>query len=131
VLALERSDVPGAWQLPQGGLEPGEEPLDAVMREIEEETGIEPRLLDPVTQEYRLLTYELPEAYRSGKTGRGQTQYWFLFKYSGTDEDIRPDRSREFSQWKWTSMEKLVSEVVEFRKPVYEELANFLENHRK
>jgi putative (di)nucleoside polyphosphate hydrolase len=123
VLALERRDVPGAWQLPQGGLEAGEDQLEAVMREILEETGIKESDLRLLPTEPRLLAYELPKEYRSKKTGRGQVQYWFLFCYNGPDEAITLGDKEEFKDWKWVSMDELVSSVVSFRKSVYQELA--------
>lgn len=126
VLALERSDVPGAWQLPQGGLIVGEEPLKAVKREILEETGIKGSDLQLLSTESRLLAYELPEEYRSKKTGRGQVQRWFLFCYKGPDEAITLGDREEFKDWRWMPMDELVSTVVPFRKSVYLELAEFL-----
>lgn len=126
VLALERKDVPGAWQLPQGGIDRGETPEQSVVREIREETGIGREQLKPITQETRLLSYELPDEHRTEKTGRGQTLYWYLFLYTGDAGGIDLKQSEEFRDWKWMSMEELVSEVVEFRKPVYRELETFL-----
>ncbi|UCE90269.1 MAG: NUDIX domain-containing protein, partial [Pseudomonadota bacterium] len=92
VLACRRSDVAGeAWQLPQGGIKVGEDPLDAVYREIAEETAIPREQLELVGVAPQWLTYELPEAYRSKKTGRGQTQKWHLFYFSGQTAEIKPD----------------------------------------
>ena len=67
VLAFERRDTPGSWQFPQGGLDPNEEPLDAVFREVEEETGIKKKHLQLITTKSKLLAYELPLDFRSGK----------------------------------------------------------------
>ena len=127
VLALERSDIPGAWQMPQGGLKIGEAPLVAVKREIREETGIEEGKLQKISSVNRLLAYELPINHRSKKTGRGQVQYWFVFRYQGTDERITLGDKKEFTAWKWISMDELVSSVVGFKRPVYEELVGYLE----
>jgi putative (di)nucleoside polyphosphate hydrolase len=125
VLVLERIDVPGAWQLPQGGLEVGEEPIEAIKREIREETGIKEINLRLLSPDPRLLAYELPREFRSKKTGRGQVQLWFLFCYEGSDEAITLGDKKEFRDWKWMSMDDLVSIVVPFRKPVYQELIPF------
>src|ERR1043166_5390864 len=81
VLALERKKIPEAWQLPQGGLERGEDPLAAVLREIGEETGISREELALLGDEPALLAYELPLNMRSEKTGRGQANYWFCFRF--------------------------------------------------
>lgn len=123
VLALERKDIPGAWQLPQGGLDEDESPLEAVKREIHEETGISVKNLELLSNESCLLAYELPPKARSRKTGRGQVQYWFLFRFSGPDEAITLGDKKEFSAWKWMSMDKLAAKVVWFKQPVYQELA--------
>ena len=124
ILALERADIPGAWQMPQGGLEEGEEPFDAVLREIEEETSIGPSSLKLVGQFPEPLAYELPPEGRSPKTGRGQVQYWFLFDYTGTATMTLPV-SGEFCSWRWVPFDELVSNVVTFRKPLYEKLAAY------
>lgn len=126
ILVLERADIPGAWQLPQGGLEEGEEPFEAILREIAEETGIPPGSLTLVGQYPEPLAYELPPEDRSAKTGRGQVQYWFLFDYSGTAAMALPVGG-EFRAWRWAPFDELVSNVVAFRKPLYETLAAYPE----
>jgi putative (di)nucleoside polyphosphate hydrolase len=122
VLALKRKDAPNSWQMPQGGLKPGEEPLDAAFREVEEETGIKPRDLRRLTKESPLLAYELPKKYRSPKTGRGQVHHWFLFQYTGPDEGITLGDGKEFKAWRWMPLSELAERVVAFRRPVYREL---------
>lgn len=123
VLALERADIPGAWQLPQGGLDAGEEPLQAALRETEEETGIPVKSLELLDTYPEPLAYELPPAARSPRTGRGQTQYWFLFRYSGSDEVIDALSGGEFRSWTWLPFDGLVETVADFRKPLYRRLA--------
>ena len=84
VLAFDRADVDGpAWQLPQGGLERGESPERAVWREVEEETGLTAARLELLGSLPEPLAYELPEAMRSARTGRGQVIYWFFFALVG------------------------------------------------
>lgn len=131
VLVLERIDVPGAWQLPQGGLEIGEEPIEAIKREIREETGIKEIDLRLLSPDPRLLAYELPREFRSKKTDRGQVQLWFLFCFEGSDEEITLGDKKEFRNWKWMSMDNLVSIVVPFRKLVYQELAEYLSRQQQ
>jgi putative (di)nucleoside polyphosphate hydrolase len=70
-----------------------------------------------------LLAYELPEEARSQKTGRGQVQYWFLFRFTGQDEAITMGDQKEFRDWKWMSLDQLATKVVSFKQPVYQELA--------
>lgn len=123
VLALERADIPGAWQLPQGGLRASEDPLDAVRREVAEETGIRKtdlRLLDTHPEP---LAYELPADVRTRKTGRGQVQYWFLFRFGGTEETITVEGGGEFRAWKWVPFDDLLGVVAPFRRHVYQGLA--------
>jgi putative (di)nucleoside polyphosphate hydrolase len=124
VLALERSDVAGAWQMPQGGLEASEEPFGAACREVEEETGIRPSDMQLIDTYPEPLVYELPSAMRSRKTGRGQVQYWFLFGFTGLEENIDLKIGGEFRKWKWCHFRELLDGVAGFRKPVYQKLAD-------
>jgi putative (di)nucleoside polyphosphate hydrolase len=122
VLALERADTPGAWQLPQGGLKPAESPMDALFREVREETGISKRDLHLVDSYPEPLAYELPADDWSSKTGRGQVGYWFLLRFDGQDDAIDLENASEFSTWEWMSFEHLIGLVVDFRKQVYRKL---------
>ncbi len=126
VLAFERADLPtAAWQLPQGGLDRGEEPEAAAFREVFEETGLTRRELALVGKLDEPLAYELPEAMRSEKTGRGQVGYWFFFRLRG---DARPrlPEGGEFRAWKPMDFDALIEVTVGFRKPVYRRLARHL-----
>jgi putative (di)nucleoside polyphosphate hydrolase len=122
VLALERADHRGAWQLPQGGLERDEEPIDGVYREIAEETGLRADALALVDRFPDPLAYELPPAKRSAKTGRGQVQYWFLFRLIADAVAIDVTAGREFCRWRWTTFDDLVAGVAAFRQPIYHRL---------
>jgi putative (di)nucleoside polyphosphate hydrolase len=123
VLALERADIHGAWQLPQGGIEASEEPAQAVFREVAEETGILQKDLELLHVFPEPLVYELPVSARSEKTGRGQVQYWFLFRFRGSENAIDVTGSGEFRTWKWMPFNQLFNSVADFRKPVYQRLA--------
>jgi putative (di)nucleoside polyphosphate hydrolase len=129
VLALERSDTPGAWQLPQGGLKASESPLQAVFREVEEETGITKGKLVLVDVFPEPLAYELPADVWSKKTGRGQVGYWFLLRFDGPDEAVDIAASSESSAWKWMPFDRLVRSVVDFRKAVYRRLRERFKPH--
>jgi putative (di)nucleoside polyphosphate hydrolase len=121
VLALERSDFRGAWQLPQGGLKRGETAKTGVLREIEEETGIKPAALRLVGKYPELLVYELPPKAQSKKTGMGQVQQWFYFSLR-KPADATPPPEGEFRAAKWVAFDRVVSEVAAFRKPLYRKL---------
>ena len=122
VLAIERADIAGAWQLPQGGLEADEEPLRGAIREVAEETGIHEDDLKFLKACPELLVYELPPDARSKKTGRGQVLYWFLFRFRGnsTQQAIRNSETRG---WRWMPFRRVISGVTKFRKPMYKRLA--------
>lgn len=129
ILALERTDVPGAWQLPQGGLEAHEEPLQAVLREVAEETGIAATHLQLLESYPEPLVYELPSDLQCEKTGRGQVQYWFLFRHQASNREIDLKNSSEFQNWKWQSFGILLNSVADFRKPVYRKLYHHFRNY--
>ena len=120
VLVFERRDVAGAWQFPQGGLKRGEQPLDAVYREIREETGLRRRTLRLLARHPDLLAYELPVRARSKKTGLGQVQYWFLFQTTARPQ--RPPDDSEFRAVKAASFSQSIVGTVSFRRPVYRKL---------
>lgn len=123
LLAFERADVPGAWQLPQGGLDVGEEPVEAAWRELLEETGLSSDHVRLVYELPEWIAYEWPAQIRSqdkdGGRRRGQIQKWFLFGV--LPEKViapRPD-GIEFKDWRWMSPHQLLIEVAEFRRDGY------------
>jgi putative (di)nucleoside polyphosphate hydrolase len=122
ILALERSDYRGAWQLPQGGLEKGETPLQGVYREVEEETGIKRRQLNLMSQYPEALVYELPPRAQTKKSGMGQVQFWFFFRYGGPTDGSPTPPSGEFAAAKWASFDRIVAGVAPFRKNIYRKL---------
>ena len=121
VLACERRDIVGAWQFPQGGLKDGEEPFEAVRREVEEETGITSDSLRLIAECPDWLAYELPHRVWSPKTGRGQVQRWFMFAYHG-EPAIVPPAGSEFVACAWRLFADVERHVPDFRRPVYTKL---------
>jgi len=114
-----------AWQMPQGGIDNGETPVEAAFRELREETGIESAEIISETPEW--LTYDLPEHLLGVSWGgkyRGQKQKWFALRFSGNDQevDLNKHQEPEFSAWRWVPLESLPELIVPFKKPIYEEL---------
>ncbi len=131
VLLLERSDVAGAWQFPQGGLDAGESPLDAARREVEEETGISARALRLLGRYPDLLAYELPAAAQTKRTGMGQVQYWFYFETRAVNVPLERLPPGEFRAARWTTVNRAVAETVSFRAPLYRALGRYLRTLRR
>ena len=125
VLVGKRKDNPvDKWQMPQGGVNDGEDLTSAMKRELNEETGIENiKILNEIDGwfEYELPNYLLGKIWR-GKF-RGQKQKWFIVKFLGNDEEINLEKDKpEFIEWKWLDIENLPNVIVDFKKNVYEKL---------
>jgi len=120
---------PRSWQMPQGGVDPGEDPLTAAKRELWEETNVKNVAL--IAEHPDWLSYDLPDEALGRWAGRyrGQTQKWFLFRFVGADSEINVDHpadgaySAEFDQWRWERFERLPDVVVPFKRQVYETVA--------
>lgn len=130
-----------AWQMPQGGIDDGDEDSwPAALREIEEETGVPPALVERIAECPERLRYDLPEEWRPrlwGGRWRGQEQIWFLARFLGRDQDIRVDSSPhpEFRAWKWVDPVQLPDLIVPFKRDLYRrlvtEFAPFLESRSR
>jgi putative (di)nucleoside polyphosphate hydrolase len=132
VLVARRADLPdaegapGGWQLPQGGMDEGEDPAIAVFREMEEEIGT--AKAEILAEHPDWMTYDLPAALIGRALGgkyRGQRQKWFALRFTGTDADIRLDLDPhpEFDAWRWARLAELPALAVPFKRPIYDRLA--------
>lgn len=125
----ERMDNPGHFQMPQGGIDEGEEPETTVFRELYEETGI--RNADIIAQMDEWLYYDFPEDWRKRLfNGRykGQRQKWFLLDFTGEDSeiDLQAHEEQEFSSYQWSLVETVPALAIDFKKDTYERvLADF------
>ena len=123
----KRIDNPGdAWQMPQGGLDEGEEPWAGALRELEEETGVEARLVERLAQCAEPLRYDLPPELLGklwGGRWKGQVQHWFAARFTGTDADVNiATEYPEFSDWQWVDPQTLPNLIVPFKRELYERL---------
>lgn len=113
------------WQMPQGGIDPGEDEAAAALRELAEETGIGPDLVEVIARSARPHLYDLP-AELLGKVWkgryRGQEQHWFLGRFLGEDSDIdlAAHHPPEFKAWRWVEPEALPRLIIPFKRAVYE-----------
>ena len=113
------------WQMPQGGVDDGEDLDKALLREVEEEVGAKPEHLEIVARLPEELFYDLPPELRGKLWGgryTGQRQSWFLVRFTGTDADIDLDAHAhpEFCEWKWVAPELLPELIVPFKREVYQ-----------
>ena len=139
VFIAERRDQPGAWQMPQGGIQKDEDPMVAALRELKEEIGTDNAKI--IAKIPELLRYEFPDWLQKrrivqgsnndlifkGKY-RGQEQIWFALLFLGEDSEIDlsgkfETEKPEFVAWKWASMEEALELIVPFKRPVYEKVA--------
>ncbi len=131
VLIARRADMPnaegyaGGWQLPQGGVDEGEDLRVAVLRELAEEIGT--NKAEIIAEHPEWLTYDFPpelQRMRMAQKYRGQRQRWFALRFTGVDGDIKLDADPhpEFDAWRWARIEELPALAVSFKRAIYEEL---------
>jgi putative (di)nucleoside polyphosphate hydrolase len=115
-----------AWQMPQGGIDEGERPWATALRELEEETGIPPRLVERIADGPERLKYDLPEELRGKLWGgkyQGQDQDWYLARFLGEDSDVDiATKHPEFREWRWIAPGELPELIVPFKRELYRRL---------
>lgn len=134
IFAGQRLDNRGdAWQMPQGGIDDGEKPREAALRELWEETGVTADLVDFIGKTHGWVTYDLPAELLGRVWGgkyRGQRQKWFLYRYLGTDAQVSIATTHpEFGAWRWIGADEMVASIVPFKRAVYEEVVRSFRAH--
>ena len=131
VFVAKRIDMRSeAWQMPQGGMDEGETPLQSALRELEEETGTNKAEILQESKDW--LTYDLPPELIPiiwGGKYRGQKQKWFAMRFAGTDADINIQTEHpEFSEWKWVPLHSLPDLIVPFKHTLYTQIVAEFQN---
>lgn len=135
IFAGQRIDTEApAWQMPQGGIDPGESPRDAALRELREEIGVDPARVEIIAETPDWLTYDIPPAMVPNIWGgcfRGQKQRWFLMRFHGRDDEIDIARAPhpEFSAWRWIDAETMLAEIVPFKRAIYAQVIDAFRPH--
>jgi putative (di)nucleoside polyphosphate hydrolase len=132
-VAARIDNTDDAWQMPQGGIDEGEEPWATALRELEEETGIAPHLVERIAECPERMKYDLPPEFQSklwGGKWRGQDQDWFLARFLGSDADVNiATEHAEFREWKWVEPRQLPDLIVPFKRELYRRLLREFAEH--
>jgi putative (di)nucleoside polyphosphate hydrolase len=123
---VRKDETKYAWQMPQGGVDRGELPAEAAVRELHEETGLLAKHVELLEELDDWLFYDFPPSLKARLAGPffGQRQKWFAFRLIGSDTDVRLDsHTPEFDAWKWSRLEDAPGQVIPFKAAVYEEVA--------
>ncbi len=131
VFVGERIDTPGAWQMPQGGVDPGESVEQTALRELKEEVGTDQAKIITISE--RKVRYELPDTMIrklwNGKY-RGQEQTWIAARFTGEDSDIDINSfdPPEFTDWKWVDLDETLNLIVPFKRDIYIEVIDMFKD---
>ncbi len=133
VLWAKRADE-DAWQFPQGGINDGESPEEAMFRELKEEIGLDPNHVDIIARTKSWLRYDVPKSWirRDWRDRyKGQKQIWFLLKLIGKDTDVDLEKTKkpEFDAWRWDDFWSPIDQIIDFKRDVYEQALKELWEH--
>jgi putative (di)nucleoside polyphosphate hydrolase len=126
IFAGQRIDTADAWQMPQGGIDDGEKPKVAALRELLEETGVAPDLVEFIAKTDDWVIYDFPPEVQPKVAGgkfKGQRQKWFLYRFTGRDDQINIATDHpEFARWQWMQADALLAAIVPFKRDVYAQI---------